>query len=225
MVGPCRIPAPSAPHPKSGPTPVRRRSAGRAAAPGVIPSTVPAQAAHFIDLVDPVADLAVVSGARRELRDAPLLAAIRGERPARPPVWFMRQAGRSLPEYRALRKGTEMLAACFTPDLACEITLQPVRRYGVDAAILFSDIVLPLKAAGLDIDIRPGVGPVLDKPLRDDGDVARLRELEADEVAYIGQAVRMLTAELGDVPLIGFAGGPFTLACYLIDGGPSKTFD
>ena len=118
-----------------------------------------------------------------------------------------------------------MLEACTKPELITEITLQPVRRYGVDAAILFSDIVLPLKAAGLDIDIRPGVGPVLDKPFRDDGDVARLRELEADEVAYIGQAVRMLTAELGGVPLIGFAGGPFTLACYLIDGGPSKTFD
>jgi uroporphyrinogen decarboxylase len=137
----------------------------------------------------------------------------------------MRQAGRALPEYLATRAGTAMLEACTKPELITEITLQPVRRYGVDAAILFSDIVLPLKAAGLDIDIRPGVGPVLDKPFRDDGDVSRLRELDADEVAYIGEAVRMLTAELGGVPLIGFAGGPFTLACYLIDGGPSKTFD
>jgi uroporphyrinogen decarboxylase len=137
----------------------------------------------------------------------------------------MRQAGRSLPEYLATRAGTAMLDACTKPELITEITLQPVRRYGVDAAILFSDIILPLKAAGLDIDIRPGVGPVLDKPFVDDSDVARLRELEPDDVAYIGQAVQALTGELGALPLIGFAGGPFTLACYLIEGGPSKSFD
>ncbi len=157
--------------------------------------------------------------------DSAFIRACRRQPVSGVPVWYMRQAGRALPEYLATRAGTAMLEACTKPELITEITLQPVRRYGVDAAILFSDIVLPLKAAGLDIDIRPGVGPVLDKPFRDDGDVARLRELEADEVAYIGQAVRMLTAELGGVPLIGFAGGPFTLACYLIDGGPSKTFD
>jgi uroporphyrinogen decarboxylase len=118
-----------------------------------------------------------------------------------------------------------MLDACMNPELVTEITLQPVRRYGVDAAILFSDIVLPLRAAGLDIDIQPGVGPVVDKPFREDGDVARLRELESADVAFVADAVGMLTRELGGVPLIGFAGGPFTLACYLIDGGPSKTFD
>ena len=157
--------------------------------------------------------------------DSAFIRACRRQPVSGVPVWYMRQAGRALPEYLATRAGTAMLEACTKPELITEITLQPVRRYGVDAAILFSDIVLPLKAAGLDIDIRPGVGPVLDKPFREDGDVARLRELEADEVAYIGQAVRMLTAELGGVPLIGFAGGPFTLACYLIDGGPSKTFD
>jgi len=141
------------------------------------------------------------------------------------PVWYMRQAGRSLPEYLAARAGTTMLEACSNPDLVTEITLQPVRRYGVDAAILFSDIVLPLQAAGLDIDIRPGVGPVLGKPFREDGDVARLRELNPGDVGFVGEAVRMLTAELGGTPLIGFAGGPFTLACYLVDGAPSKTFD
>jgi uroporphyrinogen decarboxylase len=157
--------------------------------------------------------------------DSPFIRACRRQPVSGVPVWYMRQAGRSLPEYLATRAGTAMLEACTKPELITEITLQPVRRYGVDAAILFSDIVLPLKAAGLDIDIRPGMGPVLDQPFRDDADVARLPELEPDEVAYIGQAVRMLTAELGGVPLIGFAGGPFTLACYLIDGGPSKSFD
>jgi uroporphyrinogen decarboxylase len=137
----------------------------------------------------------------------------------------MRQAGRSLPEYRASRARKAMLEACSNPDLITEITLQPVRRYGVDAAILFSDIVLPLKAAGLDIEIRPGIGPITDKPFREDGDLARLHDLQPDQVGYVGQAVRTLTAELGETPLIGFAGGPFTLACYLVDGGPSKTFD
>jgi len=176
-----------------------------------------------------VADLAVVSGARRELRDAPLLAAIRGERPARPPVWFMRQAGRSLPEYRALRKGTEMLAACFTPDLACEITLQPVRRHGVDAAILFSDIVVPLKAAGIGVEIVPGTGPVVAEPVRSAADVAALPTLEPEAVAPVAQAVRLLTAELGSgpsgIPLIGFAGAPFTCASYLVEGGPSRNHE
>ncbi|MGN6793208.1 MAG: uroporphyrinogen decarboxylase [Streptosporangiaceae bacterium] len=157
--------------------------------------------------------------------DSTFIRACRRQPVPNVPVWYMRQAGRSLPEYMATRAGTAMLEACTKPEIITEITLQPVRRYGVDAAILFSDIVLPLRAAGLDIDIRPGVGPVLDKPFGDEGDAARLRELEPDEVDYIGQAVRMLTGELGGVPLIGFAGGPFTLACYLIDGGPSKTFD
>ncbi len=137
----------------------------------------------------------------------------------------MRQAGRSLPEYRATRAGTAMLDACANPAMVTEITLQPVRRYGVDAAILFSDIVVPLRAAGVGVDIKPGVGPVVDKPFRHDGDVAGLRPLEPGDVAFVGQAVAMLAAELGGIPLIGFAGGPFTLACYLIEGGPSKTFD
>ena len=157
--------------------------------------------------------------------DSAFIRACRRQPVSGVPVWYMRQAGRSLPEYRATRAGTAMLDACSNPELITEITLQPVRRYGVDAAILFSDIVLPLRTAGLDIDIRPGVGPLIDRPFRDDNDVARLPDLEPGDVGFVSQAVRMLTAELGGTPLIGFAGGPFTLACYLVDGGPSKTFD
>lgn len=137
----------------------------------------------------------------------------------------MRQAGRSLPEYRALRGGVAMLKACSTPDLITEITLQPVRRYQVDAAILFSDIVVPLRAIGVGIDIKPGVGPVVDKPIRSRQDLAQLRALEPGDVPYVTEAVGNLTAELGGTPLIGFAGGPFTLASYLVDGGPSKNFE
>ena len=141
------------------------------------------------------------------------------------PVWYMRQAGRSLPEYRALRAGVAMLDACANPEMITEITLQPVRRHGVDAAILFSDIVVPLRAAGVGVEIRPGVGPVIDRPIRAAADLAVLRDLDPGDVGFVDRAVRMLTAELGGVPLIGFAGGPFTLACYLIEGGPSKNFD
>jgi uroporphyrinogen decarboxylase len=137
----------------------------------------------------------------------------------------MRQAGRALPEYRATRAGVAMLDACSNPDLITEITLQPVRRYGVDAAILFSDIVVPLRAVGIDVEIRSGIGPVIDKPIRSEADVAALRNLEPAEVSFITKAVGLLTGELGGTPLIGFAGGPFTLACYLIEGGPSKNFD
>ncbi|MDD7917197.1 uroporphyrinogen decarboxylase [Actinomycetospora callitridis] len=165
------------------------------------------------------------AAARRHLPDAPFLAATRRERPSRRPVWFMRQAGRSLPEYRELRKGTGMLEACLTPDLACEITLQPVRRYGVDAAILFSDIVVPLKAAGVGVDIVAGTGPVLEQPVRTGADVAALPVLDAEGVAPVADAVRLLVRELGDTPLIGFAGAPFTLASYLVEGGPSRNHE
>src|SRR5919197_4258901 len=154
--------------------------------------------------------------------DSLLVRAATGRPGPRPPVWFMRQAGRSLPEYRALRVGTAMLDACRDPELVTEITLQPVRRHGVDAAILFSDIVLPLVAVGVGIDIVAGVGPVVDKPIADAADIDRLRPLNADDVPYITAAVRALVAELGDTPLIGFAGAPFTLASYLIEGGPSR---
>jgi uroporphyrinogen decarboxylase len=134
----------------------------------------------------------------------------------------MRQAGRSLPEYRALRVGTAMLDACRDPALVTEITLQPVRRHHVDAAILFSDIVLPLAALGVGVDIVAGVGPVVEKPIRDFADLDRLRALDPDDVSYITDAVRTLVGELGSTPLIGFAGAPFTLASYLVEGGPSK---
>jgi len=137
----------------------------------------------------------------------------------------MRQAGRSLPEYRASRAGKAMLEACTRPELITEITLQPVRRYGVDAAILFSDIVVPLRAVGVGVEIKPGIGPVIEKPVRDDADIAGLRDLVPTDVPYVSKAVGLLTAELGGTPLIGFAGGPFTLACYLIEGGPSKNFE
>lgn len=161
--------------------------------------------------------------ARRELPDSPYLAAAAGRQPARVPVWFMRQAGRSLPEYRVLRAQHRMLEACFDPELVCEITLQPVRRHGVDAAILFSDIVVPLRGAGVDLDIVPDVGPVIAEPLRSAADVAALRPLEPQRVTAVAEAVSLLVDALGDVPLIGFAGAPFTLASYLVEGGPSRT--
>lgn len=153
-----------------------------------------------------------------------LLQAFGGVRPDRLPVWFMRQAGRSLPEYRSTRAGTAMLDACLTPDLAAEITLQPVRRHGVDAAILFSDIVVPLKLAGVDVDIVPGRGPVFARPIRDAADLADLvaHDLSEEALAPIEAAVTRTIAGLGDVPLIGFAGAPFTLAAYVVEGGPSK---
>ncbi len=134
----------------------------------------------------------------------------------------MRQAGRSLPEYRALRAQYNMLAACFDAELVCEITLQPVRRHGVDAAILFSDIVVPLLGAGVDLDIVPDVGPVIASPLRTAADIDALKHLEPQRVQPVSDAVTLLVAALGDVPLIGFAGAPFTLASYLIEGGPSR---
>jgi uroporphyrinogen decarboxylase len=156
--------------------------------------------------------------------DSPLVRAVRGEPVPYTPVWFMRQAGRSLPEYRALREGMPMLEATARPDLVCEITLQPVRRLGVDAAILYSDIVVPLRAAGVDLDIKPGVGPVIADPVRTAADVDRLPPLSSDAVDFVTESVRLLTAELGGTPLIGFAGAPFTLASYLIEGGPSRTY-
>ena len=150
--------------------------------------------------------------------DSAFMKACRREPVPHTPVWFMRQAGRALPEYRALREGTKMLDSCFRPDMVTEITLQPVRRFGVDAAIFFSDIVVPLKAVGVDLDIVAGVGPVVAQPFRTAADLPAL--LEA--VPEVTQAVQQLVGELGSTPLIGFAGAPFTLASYLVEGGPSK---
>ncbi|WP_181783792.1 uroporphyrinogen decarboxylase [Pseudonocardia pini] len=163
--------------------------------------------------------------ARRTLPASSFLAAARGERPDRLPVWFMRQAGRSLPEYRALRTDTSMLQACFDPELTTEITMQPVRRHGVDAAILFSDIVVPLYAAGIGVDIVPGTGPVVASPVRTAADVVALPALAAAQVKQVTDAVGLLLRELGDTPLIGFAGAPFTLASYLVEGGPSRNHE
>ena len=162
---------------------------------------------------------------RRRLPDAPLLAAVAGRSPTRRPVWFMRQAGRSLPEYRKIRAGIGMLESCFDAELVAEITLQPVTRHGVDSAILFSDIVVPLKAAGIDLDIVAGTGPVIAHPVRSAADVAALPKLDAQQVAPVSDAVGLLVRELGETALIGFAGAPFTLASYLVEGGPSRNHE
>ncbi len=159
------------------------------------------------------------------LSDAPLIAAATGHTPSRPPVWSMRQAGRSLPEYRKVREGISMLDSCFMPELLAEITLQPVRRHDVDGAILFSDIVVPLKAAGVGVEIVPGRGPVMDAPVRTTEDVANLPILDVD-VPEVRQGIEIILSELTDKQaLIGFVGAPFTLASYLIEGGPSKNHE
>ena len=162
---------------------------------------------------------------RRDLPNAPLLEAAHGRTPSRTPVWFMRQAGRSLPEYREVREGIPMLDSCFMPELLAEITLQPVRRHDVDAAILFSDIVVPLKAAGVDVEIVPGRGPVMGEAVRTRSDVEKLPVLDS-EVAAVADGIRIILDELSDTQaLIGFVGAPFTLASYLIEGGPSKNHE
>ncbi|KAB1654552.1 uroporphyrinogen decarboxylase [Pseudoclavibacter chungangensis] len=159
---------------------------------------------------------------------SPLVRAANGQRSERLPVWFMRQAGRSLPEYRAAREGIAMLDSCLRPELAAEITLQPVRRHDVDAAVFFSDIVVPLKLIGEDVDIVPGRGPVFANPVRTPAEArqfaARVRARAEDPTLFapIDEAVRRTVAELGETPLIGFAGAPFTVAAYVVEGGPSK---
>lgn len=134
----------------------------------------------------------------------------------------MRQAGRSLPEYRKIREGIPMLESCLRPEIAAEITLQPVRRHKVDAAIFFSDIVIPLRLAGVDVDIVAGIGPVMAHPVRTREDLNALGELSSDALIPIDQAIKIVVAELGQTPLIGFGGAPFTLASYLIEGAPSQ---
>lgn len=177
-----------------------------------------------------------------------LLAALNGQRPARTPVWFMRQAGRSLPEYRQLRAQVNlpMLEACLNPQVVAQATLQPVRRHGVDAAIFFSDIMVPLRLAGVDVEIKPQVGPVLSTPIRTRDDVERLlgcgfgqgtwashdgaTHQGTEGVAALREAIALILSELGTpavqaadwTPLIGFGGAPFTLAAYLVEGKPSR---
>jgi uroporphyrinogen decarboxylase len=153
----------------------------------------------------------------------PFLAACRRQPVARRPVWFMRQAGRSLPEYRARRGEGSILDVLRHPELVAELTLQPVARYGVDAAILYSDIMVPVSAVGFGVEVSPGIGPVVDRPFRAAGDLERVRPLRPDDVAWMTEAIQILVKELA-VPLIGFAGGPFTVASYLIEGGPSRTY-
>ena len=159
------------------------------------------------------------------MTSAPFLLAAHGRPAPHTPVWFMRQAGRSLPEYRALRGEGSILDAIKRPDLAAEFTLQPVRRYGVDAAVLYSDIVVSSHAVGFGIDVAPGTGPVAEHPLRTADDLRRLRPLEAEsDMAYVMETIDILMGEL-KVPLLGFAGAPFTVASYLIEGRPSRTYE
>ena len=152
------------------------------------------------------------------------LRACRREPVERTPLWIMRQAGRYLPEYRKLREKHDFLTSCKTPELACEITLQPIRRLGVDAAILFSDILIPLPGMGIDVDFKPG--PVLERTVKSASDVDRLRVPDPEEATpFVLDAVRLIRSELGgDPPLIGFAGAPFTMASYLVEGGGSKSY-
>ncbi len=154
------------------------------------------------------------------------LAACRGKPVDRPPVWLMRQAGRYLPEYQAVReKAGDFLTLCHTPDLACEVTLQPIRRFGFDASILFSDILVPAEAMGVKVVFAAGEGPHIVDPIRTDRDVERLRTPDPREAApFVMEAVRLLRRGLGDVPLIGFVAAPWTLMAYLVEGHASKDF-
>ncbi len=164
------------------------------------------------------------SPAEGRFADTPFIRACRSQSVERVPVWFMRQAGRSLPEYRAARGGGSILDAIAQPDLVAELTRQPVDRYGVDAAILFSDIVVPVASIGFGVDVAPGTGPVVAEPFRAKDDLQRLRPLEPEiDTPHVIEAVTLLAGQL-QVPLIGFAGGPFTVASYLVEGGPSKNF-
>ena len=157
---------------------------------------------------------------------SPFLAAANGQVGGPTPVWFMRQAGRSLPEYRAVRGEGSILDAIKRPELAAAITLQPVARYGVDAAVLYSDIVVPPHAAGFGIDVAPGTGPVAPDPLRRRADLERLRPLQPDDIGYVAETVALVRAELEpDIPVLAFAGAPFTVASYLVEGGPSRTYE
>jgi len=161
------------------------------------------------------------------MASTPFLDAAYGRPAAHTPVWFMRQAGRSLPEYRARRGEGSILDAIKVPELATELTLQPVTRYGVDAAVLYSDIVVPAHAVGFGIDVAPGTGPVCNNPFRSAADLTRLREFEpAADTPYVLETVRQMVAALpAEVPLLAFAGAPFTVASYLVEGRPSRTYE
>ena len=153
------------------------------------------------------------------------LKACRREAVDTTPVWFMRQAGRSLPEYRALRERYGFMEICYQPELCAEVTLQPIRRLGVDAAIMFADIMTPLIATGVGVELVENVGPVVAEPISTLHDVERIRPLEPEaDLPYVIESVKLLKQELGATPLIGFAGAPFTLAAYLVEGKSSRNF-
>jgi uroporphyrinogen decarboxylase len=161
---------------------------------------------------------------RTSLASSPFLTALRGENPSRRPLWIMRQAGRYLPEYRAVRERASFHELCTTPELACEVTLQPLRRFDLDAMIIFSDILTPLGPMGAEFDFSQG-SPKLAAPLRTEADLARLQVVEPrEELGFVAEAIGLVTGEKPDTPLIGFAGAPLTLAAYLVEGGGSSDF-
>jgi uroporphyrinogen decarboxylase len=154
------------------------------------------------------------------------LRACRGEKTEYVPVWYMRQAGRSQPEYRALKEKYSLFEITHQPELCAYVTRLPVEQYNVDAAILYKDIMSPLPAIGVDVDIKAGIGPVISNPIRSLADVEKLGEINPEEdVPYVLETIKLLTTEQLNVPLIGFAGAPFTLASYMIEGGPSKNYN
>jgi uroporphyrinogen decarboxylase len=171
-------------------------------------------------MIDSQPRTAAWTGARR------FAAALRREEPDRTPVWFMRQAGRSLAGYRALRERYDILALAKTPELAAEISVMPVDVLGVDAAVLFADIMLPLEPMGVSLEIQPDVGPIIHDPVRSMADVERLRPVDAEgQLGYILDSIRLVSGELGErAGVIGFSGSPFTLACYLVEGRPSRDY-
>ena len=168
----------------------------------------------------PTAPAAAWTGERR------FLAALAHRQPDRTPVWFMRQAGRCLADYRRLRERYPILTLAKTPELCAEVTLMPVDAFGVDAAVLFADIMLPLEPMGVSLEIQPEVGPIIHSPIRSRADVDRLRLIEPEsEVAFVLDAIRLVRRELdGRTAVIGFSGSPFTLACYLVEGRPSRDY-
>lgn len=163
---------------------------------------------------------------KAKLHDSRFLKALRREPTDRPPVWFMRQAGRSLPEYKEVRAKTTFLELCKTPELACEVTMQPIRRFGYDASIVFSDILIVPEAMGMELTFGAGEGPKLAPPLRSKEGVEKLLGHfdPLEKTPFVMDTVKLLVGELGETPLIGFAGAPFTVACYMIEGGSSKHY-
>ncbi|CQR47026.1 Uroporphyrinogen decarboxylase [Paraliobacillus sp. PM-2] len=160
----------------------------------------------------------------KQLNDT-ILRAFKGEETAYTPVWFMRQAGRSQPEYRKLKEKYSLFEITHEPELCAYVTRLPVEQYGVDAAILYKDIMSPLPAIGVDVEIKSGIGPVIDQPIRSFYDVDRLGTINPEsDIPYVLETIRLLTSEQLDVPLIGFSGAPFTLASYMIEGGPSRNY-